>query len=201
LSEVDTERTLDPESGLKKSNAVSASHRDRIGTWFPALPLSPLGGGMIASARQRSQRSSAFAEAQLPTRDLAITSPATAAVANGPILPRGTSSVEPAPKNRIEEEAATPGQPVAHARFWNVPQRFTLENRRLPLAQPQSSDKLRKSHVFAGNTLRQNAAGRNIKSLPACAEAVDDGTSLWKSEENLRRIASPKRERMSKAEC
>ena len=41
-----------------------------------------------------------------------------------------------------------PGQPVALARvFWNVPRRFTLENRRLPLALPQSSGKLRNSHV------------------------------------------------------
>ncbi len=41
-----------------------------------------------------------------------------------------------------------PGQPVALARVvWNVPRRFTLENRRLPLALPQSFGKLRKSHV------------------------------------------------------
>jgi hypothetical protein len=46
------------------------------------------------------------------------------------------------------EEAAMPGQPVALARvFWNVPRQFTLENRRLPLALPQSSGKLRNSHV------------------------------------------------------
>ena len=41
-----------------------------------------------------------------------------------------------------------PGQPVALARvFWNVPRRFTLENRRLPLALPQSFGKRRKLHV------------------------------------------------------
>ena len=41
-----------------------------------------------------------------------------------------------------------PGQPVALARvFWIVPRRFTLENRRLPLALPQSFSKLRKLHV------------------------------------------------------
>jgi len=34
------------------------------------------------------------------------------------------------------EEAATPGQPVAQARFWKFPFRqFTLENHRLPLAR------------------------------------------------------------------
>jgi len=41
-----------------------------------------------------------------------------------------------------------PGQPAALARVvWNVPRQFTLENRRLPLALPQSFGKLRKSHV------------------------------------------------------
>jgi hypothetical protein len=49
---------------------------------------------------------------------------------------------------RVGEEAAMPGQPVALARvFWNVPRRFTLENRRLPLALPQSFGKLRNYHV------------------------------------------------------
>ena len=41
-----------------------------------------------------------------------------------------------------------PGQPVALARvFWSVRRRFTLENRQLPLALPQSFGKLRNSHV------------------------------------------------------
>ncbi len=41
-----------------------------------------------------------------------------------------------------------PGQPVALARiFWSVPRQFTLANRRLPLALPQSFGKLRNSHV------------------------------------------------------
>ena len=51
-------------------------------------------------------------------------------------------------QERVGEEAATPGQPVALARvFWSVRRRFTLENRRLPLALPQSSGKHKNSHV------------------------------------------------------
>ncbi len=52
------------------------------------------------------------------------------------------------PRAESGEEAATPGQPVALARvFWMIPRQFTLENRRLPLALPQSSGKHRNSHV------------------------------------------------------
>jgi hypothetical protein len=36
---------------------------DRIRTWIPKAASSPLGGGMTASARQRSRRSAAFAKA------------------------------------------------------------------------------------------------------------------------------------------
>jgi hypothetical protein len=39
------------------------------------------------------------------------------------------------------------------------------------------------SHVFAEFTLRQNVACRNGKTFRACAEAVDDESSLWKTEE------------------
>jgi hypothetical protein len=74
--------------------------------------------------------------------------PATAAAASGPFLPAAACSEEQTAQSRLGEEAATPGQPVALARvFWSVPRRFTLENRRLPLALPQSSGKLRNSHV------------------------------------------------------
>jgi len=46
------------------------------------------------------------------------------------------------------EEAATPRQPVAQARFLEVsPRPFPFENRRLPLALPQSTGPARNSHV------------------------------------------------------
>jgi len=44
------------------------------------------------------------------------------------------------------------------------------------------------SNVFAEPTLGENVAARNRKSLPACEQAVDDATSLWKPEENAGEI-------------
>jgi hypothetical protein len=74
--------------------------------------------------------------------------PATSAAASGPFLLAAACSKEQTAQSKVGEEAATPGQPVALARvFWSVPRQFTLENRRLPLALPQSSGKLRNSHV------------------------------------------------------
>jgi hypothetical protein len=47
-----------------------------------------------------------------------------------------------------------PGQPAALARCSGVvPRRFTLENRRLPLALPQSFGRLRNAYVFRCNPL------------------------------------------------
>jgi hypothetical protein len=68
--------------------------------------------------------------------------------------------------------------------YLSVPRQFTLENRRLPLALPQSFGKLRKSHVFAELTFSQIVIPRNTKTPWHCAEAVQDETSLWKTEEN-----------------
>jgi len=113
--------------------------------------LSPLGDKMTASVRQRSRslerRSVAVASSELPIRHLAMTKvqplrrPAALVSCSLPRLRR-------AHKQRVRGEAATPGQPVALTRvFWSVPRQFTLENRRLPLALPQSSGKLRNSHV------------------------------------------------------
>lgn len=70
--------------------------------------------------------------------------------------------------------------------IWNIPRQFTLENRRIPLALPQSFGKLRKDfHVFALDTLLFLDPRRNTKSVPACAETVDAVTSLWSHEEIL----------------
>jgi hypothetical protein len=104
-----------------------------------ALPL-PL-------SRTRSKRSAAFAEtscqpAILRSRTCNRCGGQRPCSCSGFLLQRAES------KERVGEEAATPGQPVALARvFWSVRRRFTLENRRLPLALPQSSGKLRNSHV------------------------------------------------------
>ncbi len=63
-------------------------------------------------------------QSRSPTRDLAITNSQPSAAGQQPCL---------APRARKGEEAATPGQPVAQARFWKFSLwRFTLENHRLP---------------------------------------------------------------------
>ena len=111
---------------------------DRIRTWIPAPTSSPLGGGMTALARQRSRRSAAFAKT---SREFVILRSRTCSF-NGASGPMSCS------EKQVGEEAATPRQPVALARvFWSVPRQFTLENRRLPLALPQSFGKLRNYHV------------------------------------------------------
>jgi hypothetical protein len=75
----------------------------------------------------------------------------------------------PAPKSGKGEEAATPGQPVAHPRSWSVPRRFTLENHRLPLALPQSLGKLRKHSRFrCTHSQPECRAPQYKKSAPLC---------------------------------
>jgi len=107
---------------------------------------------MTASARQRSRsRSHELKNDECRICQSAVAGssscdhqPAIAAVASGPFLLPASKKQE----SEVGEEAATPGQPVALARvFWSVPRQFTLENRRLPLALPQSFGKLRNSHV------------------------------------------------------
>ena len=77
--------------------------------------MSPHGGGMTASARQRASMLGIEAAPHLPKRDAGSQScdrvPASAAVASGP-----TCSLLRKAMNRTGEEAALPGQPVALAR-------------------------------------------------------------------------------------
>jgi hypothetical protein len=132
----------------------TASHVVSCSAW------SPLSGGMTASARQRSNERR-ICRSPLRVRNLAIANPATATVASSSI-----------PLQRAEwgEEAATPGQPVrARAHFWNVPRQSTLENRRLPLALPQSFGKIRNVHVSL-----QTLSGRS------CRPARQKGSVLVK---------------------
>ena len=79
-----------------------------------------------------------------------------------------------------------PGQPVrTHARFRFPP---AIHPRELPVCRQlrryHRSASLRRSHVFGEPTVRQIVAGRNRKTFPACAETVEDKSSLWKPEEN-----------------
>jgi hypothetical protein len=97
--------------GREKANAVQASHPDRIRTWFPAL--------LVTAWRRNDrfsptalQRSAAFAEACCR---FVILRSRTCKLCGG-------QRPFPAPRSRVGEEAATPGQPVALARvFWKSP--------------------------------------------------------------------------------
>jgi hypothetical protein len=72
----------------------------------------------------------------------------------------------------------------AHARFQFPP---AIHPRESPvcrwLRRKHRSASLGRSHVFGDSTLRHNDASRNRKTFRACAETVDDQTSLWKPEE------------------
>jgi len=148
--------------------------------------LSPHGGGMTALARQHSHKertSATFAKGQLPIRrsfgsNLAIRPcdpKSTAdAVASGPIQLRRAGGRRPQCRE-------TPVR--ACARFRNLPSDSPsriADCRWLCRNHSTSSG----THVFAEPTLSQIVASRNTKTLLACAEAVEDETSLWKHEEN-----------------
>ena len=72
----------------------------------------------------------------------------------------------------------------AHARFQFPP---AIHPRESPvcrwLGRKPRSARLGRSHVFGDSTLRHHYASRNRKTFRACAETVDDQTSLWKPEE------------------
>lgn len=86
------------------------------------------------------------------------------------------------------EEAAMPGQPVALARVSGCPP--AIHPRESPAAAGSAAiiRQAQETSRFAEPTLCQIVAPRNTKTSRPCAEPVDDVTSLWKSEENLRRI-------------
>ena len=107
---------------------------------------------MTASARQRSALSSRqhrICQSELPIPDLAIQRSRDHELASlrwPAVLPAACSVEQP---QQAGEEAAMPGQPVALARVCLIcpPAIYPRENRRLPLALPQSFGKLRKLHV------------------------------------------------------
>ena len=91
-------------------------------------------------------------------------------------------------QERTVKEAAMPSgnRSCAHARFQFPP---AIHPREFPPATSVTANRRSASfeicHVFAEPTLRQNVATRNGKTFRPCAEAVDDETSLWKTEENM----------------
>ena len=142
-------------------------------------------------------RAACFVE---PSFDLDDGTGPTALPEEVPLLP--VLGVRTASRKRFPVAYAAAGGPIRYkSGKWRRPQcpgnrrrlrvsefpwQFTLENCQLPSASPQSSfDPFEKSHVFAEPTLVQNARTRNRKPITACAETVDEETSLWKTEENL----------------
>ena len=115
--------------------------------------------------------STAFAEAVAEPQSCDH-GPATVAVASSPVLLRGA---------RLQEEAATPGQPVALSRvIWMFPP--VIRSRESPAAAGSAAiiRPSQKPSRFAGLTFCQIAVQGNTKNGRDCAEAVDVETSLWK---------------------
>jgi hypothetical protein len=142
--------------------------------------LSPHGGGMTASARQRS--GAPHLPKPVAVRDLAI---ATLQLLRWPavlsLLRRAGRGRRPLCPGNQSHLRAFLGPPAIH-----------------PRESPASADSaaiIRQAQDisrFAEPTLRQNVASRNTKELCPCAEAVDDESSLWntleKPSETIRSI-------------
>ena len=149
-------------------------------SWFPVLPFSPQGGGMMLLGPTALERSAAFAKASCPCRDLAITSrqplrwPAALSCSQ---LRRASS------KNGGGGRNARATSPRSRAYLECPP---AIHPRESPAAAGSAAIILTSQELsrFAEPTLIQFVAGRNTNSPPPCAETVDDGTSLWKTEEN-----------------
>jgi hypothetical protein len=68
---------------------------------------------------------------------------------------------------------------------------FTLENCRSATARRNHRlASLARSYVFGESTVRQRGSSRNRKMFRACAETVDEGSSLWKAEEKAERYST-----------
>jgi hypothetical protein len=142
----------------------------------PVLHCHRACGGMTPLARQHFAANSErhFCQGQLPS-----------VILRSQVRNR-RGGQRPCPLSRAGgEEAAMPGQPSTRSRaFPECPP--AIHPRELPTAAGSAAIIQQNSgiHVFAEPTVRQFVAPRNIKYLPACAETVDEGTSLWKREEN-----------------
>lgn len=131
---------------------------------------------MTASARQRPQRSAAFAKAVC--RFMILRSQTRNRC--------GGQQPFPLMEQEEEEEAAMPGQPVrTRARFWKFPP--AIRSHESPAAAGSAAIIWQSQELsrFAEHTFRYFVAPRNTKNPSRCAEPVDDVTSLWKNEENL----------------
>jgi len=98
-------------------------------------------------------------------------------------LIRASGSVLPFQADHLRRPQR-PGTGTRKARFWKPSCRFTLENRQVPPALPQSRQRFRTSHACTDDTVKQSRLPCNGKLAPSCAEAVEDRNSLWKEKEN-----------------
>jgi hypothetical protein len=156
--------------------------------------LSPHGGGMNASARQRSRSCKQDRRAPRWPKPIADSpsydgEDATVALASGSFpahAPRSEEQGAPASWGRRPQ---MPGQPVALARVSGT----SPGDRLSPVTGSAGSAAIirraQELSRFAEPTFRQIVAPRNTKTPPPCAETVDVASSLWKPEENLRQIA------------
>jgi hypothetical protein len=180
LSEGNKKRIRSQESKKQlraKQMRRRASHPAPHCSWIIQVAFPPL-----RAARQRYQSDSARKRVpHLPVlaacqavRRIAVH--ATFAAASGP-----TRS-----KNRKWRRPQCPGNRYALARVFQFP--LAIHPRELPVCHQRhrksSFDRLESSNVFAEPTLRQDVVERNIKPLHSCAEAVEDDSCLWKTEEN-----------------
>jgi hypothetical protein len=143
-------------------------------SWFPAPPLPPLSGGMIALSPTALARSAAFAKATC--RHMILRS----------LTCNRYGGQQPCLLRR-----AGPGE-RPHA--WATSSRFrafpecppAIHPRELPAATGSAAiiRQAQESPRFAEPTLSQIVSARNAKTEGGCAEAVEDGSSLWKVEEN-----------------
>ena len=80
----------------------------------------------------------------------------------------------------------------------SIPDRYDAYSGNLPAVHPreppetptlpQSNSAPKTSHVCTGGTVLQEQNRRNRKSILTCAQTVEDGSSLWKPQENRKTI-------------
>jgi len=131
---------------------------------------------MTASARQRPQASAAFAEASCRPAIVRLRICNCCGGQRPCLIPKN--------KNTGEEAATPKATSRADARFWMCSPGDPLSRITAATGSAAIIQQSQKLSRFAAHTLIQIVVSRNTKSAPPCAEAVDDVTSLWKTEEN-----------------
>ena len=166
-------------------------------SWIPASALSPLGDG----AWRRNDRFSPATPAALSSEEAppwpkrVAHSPscddngATAAAASGPCFSLACLSSEEPRSTSKRGRPQRPGNQSRSRAFLICPP--AIHPRESPVAAGSAAiiRQAQELSRFAEPTLSHFVAPRNRKNFSPCAETVDDVSSLWKPEENLRRIA------------